>query len=191
MGRTSRRASTSPPRRPLVGVYRNMSEAREAMVSLEQAGLNGGRLTIAGEQAESAVARRPAAADSRFLGYIASSIRRGALAGAAVGAGIGLAFGIFLSLRSGDQFWEPELWAPAVAGLFPGAIIGALLGFRLNVAMSPAWSRTFAEVRPGAACVALEVSSDDEEASAAAVLRETHPQEVLVGAGDGEVRRVC
>lgn len=178
-------------RRPVVGVYRSATDARHAMVALEQAGINGGRLEVVGRQGEAGAAPPPAAADRKLMGHVAAPIRRGALVGAAVGAAVGLAFGVAISVQAGDALWEPQLWAPPLAGIFPGAVIGALMAFRLSVAMSPAWSRTFAEVEPGRACVAVGVTSAEEEESAAELLSGTDPEKVLVGTSSGEVRRIC
>ena len=159
----------------MVGVYRSTGEAREAMVMLEQAGINGGRLEVVGRQAATGAVPPPDAAGA-VVGYVSSVVWRGA----AVGAGLGLVFGLFQSLQAGDGWWEPELWAPILVAIFPGAAIGGLIAFRFNVAMSPAWTQTFAEIPAGTTCVALEVKSDQEQAEAAERLRETVPERVLV-----------
>src|SRR5688572_5923721 len=100
-----------------------MAAARDAIRSLERAGVEGHDITLLGKADAAALSQPNITRDERLISYVGRSARLGAIIGALVGAAVGFGVGalLFTWLSGG-------MWSMVGGGAFLGAGLGVLLG---------------------------------------------------------------
>jgi hypothetical protein len=161
--------SPTPGRPPvgahnLVATYAEVEQAREAIVSLERAGVEAGDISLLGEGVQSTAGpvtnQDQRKADLAATGKVGKRAGSGLVMGAVVGAVLG-ALGGYLAHELADIGRNPVvvMLGAAIAAAAFGAFAGAFYGGATGLPVSEAWADTFEDVRGGQTAVA--VHSDD------------------------------
>lgn len=157
-----------------------MDSARDAIESLERAGVAGSRISLLGKQAaEAAEVRDTAQRDEATIEHG----MRATIGGAAAGTGIGAAAGF---LAGAAVFGIPGIgpavgagiWALTLGGAAAGGGVGFTAGAMANMKQSQAWELTFQEVGDGLVVVGTHSHDRGEYESAVHTLQDAGPEKM-------------
>lgn len=135
----------------IVAAVDSLRSARALIEALEQARIDGAKISLLGAQPTD----DPAEAAPGSLDDPSGEVGKGAAAGAAAGAGAGVLAGISVGVPGLGPVIAGGLWA-----LFGAAIGGSVGGFG-SMGVSKAWEQSFETVKAGN--FAVGVHSDDQE----------------------------
>ena len=161
-----------------VATFPDMESAREVIAALEQAGIEGGDISLLGRAAQEAAADPNT--QSRDAGP-AKDVTTAAVTGAAVGTGAGAIAGLVGgALAFGIPGVGPVLgsaiWASVLGGAGVGSAIGGLVGGTAATQDSPDWETTYNEsVRSGRVLVGVHSDSRETVDRAAEILNAKQP----------------
>jgi outer membrane lipoprotein SlyB len=169
----------------LAARFASMEDARHAIQELENAGIDGDDIELAGAGTERA--RRPKSPtmeDRRAGRYVAPRVAVGTVVGGVGGAVVGAAAGLAIWL--GFSMSAALIFLCALAGAFIGSVVGTYIRFERTVGFSQSWSLTFAaDDGAGPLWVTVHVTAADRVDLARRVLEGAHPLELRSnGAGD-------
>jgi hypothetical protein len=151
----------------LIGKFADASLARDAIVKLERAGIDGSKLSyLALERPDTAHDVTPEI-DGAELGKIGNSTAKGAALGSVGGAALVVATALIPGI---GPVAAAGLIGAALGGGAAGGVVGGIWGGFSHMAASPAWDSTFVAIREGFALVGVHSDSREEIAKAAAVL---------------------
>jgi hypothetical protein len=162
----------------VTGCYPDMERARDAVETLERAGVAASSISLLGPGAEEAVEQPDTAQrDERML----DKGMKATLGGAAAGSGIGGALGF---LAGAAAFGIPGVgpaigagvWAATIGGAAAGGGVGFTAGAMTQLKQSEAWELTLQDVQAGRVVVGVHTDDEDEHDKAAEALRGTDPQ---------------
>lgn len=140
----------------LLARFDDRTRAREAMLALESAGIDGADIGLIGPNATRAARRarrrRPDAADSQITRWVAGrslgmSVRIGL-----IGAAAGLVVGLVIGAITGSWVFAPVV--AVIVGVF-AAVVGAMVGAERSAGLNDTWELTFHEGPRDSVWVAL------------------------------------
>lgn len=158
----------------LVVRHDDAAAARDRIVALSRAGIDGGAIELLG-RVEVVTAGR--AADRQVDLGSTRAIAGRAVRGAALGAVPGAGFGV-LVLALATTVTTPVLAAGAVGGAAFGVSVGALVGLLTVPTMAGSWERTFAPLVPGGVLVGIRIDGPRSRRRANRVLAGCRPGDV-------------
>lgn len=161
--------------------FPDMEAARQAIETLERAGVPGSHISLLGPAAEEAAdeVTDTSQADAR----LGEKAVRATLGGAATGAGVGGAVGF---LAGAVAFGIPGvgptvgagIWASTLGGAAAGGGVGFTAGAMAKMKQSQAWELTLQEVDEGYVVVGAHTDDADEFDDAIAALQRREPRKL-------------
>ena len=140
-----------------IATFDTSEEAREAILDLERAGLDGSQLSfLALDSSEQSLEERASELDEEQISFVARGTAKGGSLGSVGGAAIGGA--IMLIPGIGTVVGAGVLGA-ALGGGFFGGVLGGIWGGFNRMGASAAWEETFHHIESGMALVG--VHTDD------------------------------
>lgn len=154
----------------LVATFREVKRARDAILALERAGIEGSNVTLeSGERDRPPVETTDTRGQDRQLaGDVGKRVAVAALLGTVAGALLGLALGLLVFSGSG-------VWASAIGGGIAGGAVGGVIGGVSGLGTSGAWQRAYAEVREDSVVVAVRHTDPGIVDAAERTLRQHEP----------------
>jgi enoyl-CoA hydratase/carnithine racemase len=163
--------------------FPSMDAARDAIESLENAGIDGDDIELLGEPVDNTrPAPNPKIVDKRVARHLVPRILTGGLTGAAVGAGFGLVLALVLAVVADSLGGGGFVFAITLVGIGLGAVVGALINFERRVGLSDSWPLTFDDTPAGVVWLAVYTADRHAVNRAADRLAEHHPLELRKGA---------
>jgi hypothetical protein len=154
-----------------------MTDARAAIEALENKGIDGSDIVLAGRVAHEASApgdEEPT--DERMTRHVGSRVITGAVIGGSIGAAVGAALGLLVTVVSSVD--ASVIFGSVLAGLLIGAIAGTFVSFERGVGHSESWELTFHDPASGAVWVTIATDEPEMIGTATEVLHSLHPMEV-------------
>ena len=183
MTSTSQHVQRSTTRRgepAVVARYADLATARRAVETLENKGVDGDDIVLAGWRARAA--RRSghvSAADRELVRYVARKAVLGIAVGAVVGVIVGALAGAVIAWAwSGSGFpgWGVLIGAGALAIAALGSRVGAMVDVERHAGFSDAWGLTLQDVPDGSVWILLF----DDSSTARVAIETTAPEEFEV-----------
>jgi hypothetical protein len=172
---TGDRRHHEPP--PLAARFHDMGGARQAIETLQRAGVDGDDIELLGMPAQAARAQgEREVVDERAGHYIGRKLGLGLALGALVGAALGAVIGVVLLAGDGVAGGAVLVAVFALLGAALGGTVGALLNVERSVGLSEAWPLTFEDVPRGPVWVGVRGRGADNRARR--VLIDLHPEEI-------------
>lgn len=155
----------------VVGSFPSMEGAREAMTSIGRAGLEAGKVSLQGQQANEAESDTDTAERDRgAVDEVGKRAGLGVVAGGVVGGAVGL-------MAGAAAFGAPDL-AAAAAGAAAGAAVAGVTSGVASIDLSDDWELTYDSGGEGAAVVMIRADSEEEAGKAAELLHAAHADNV-------------
>jgi len=153
----------------VVVAFDDSKDAREAVLALERAGIDGAKLSYLGIEpsAEQTTDERTAELDHEELSFVARGTAKGGslgtLGGAALGGAIMLIPGIGPVVGAG-------VLGAALGGGFFGGVVGGIWGGFNRMGASQAWDEVFHDIEEGLVLVGVHTDDPDEARRACTVV---------------------
>ncbi|MCU1457494.1 MAG: hypothetical protein JWL73_1586 [Actinomycetia bacterium] len=132
----------------LVARFADLGRAREAMLRLESAGVDGDAIALIGRPAEEAHRQDQRDADPRTMQFLSRRLVVGVVAGALIGAVAGAVVGGIVVAFS-DAGVALVMVATIVVGALAGATVGALVSVERSTGFSESYILTFQDASAG------------------------------------------
>ena len=157
-----------------------MTQARAALESLENAGVDGDDLELVGPSADAArTPDDPKLPDRRAARHIGGRLAFGIVFGAIAGALLGLVVGVIAVAITNEDTREVALtFAFVIVGIGLGATTGGFISFERSVGTSEAWPLTFEDAPEGPVWVAVYSHRRQTTERAERELARRHPVEL-------------
>jgi hypothetical protein len=140
----------------VVSVFESPTKAREAIVALERAGVDGSKISyLALDRPDAEHPIADAEVDAGELRQIGRSTAKGIALGCVVGAVFAIAF-MLISGVAPEEGWASV--GVALGGAAAGGIVGGIWGAFSNMAEGPAWDGTFVALTDGVAIVGVHTN---------------------------------
>jgi hypothetical protein len=151
-----------------IATFDTSEEAREAILALERAGLDGSQLSFLGlDSSEQSLDERSSELDHQQTSFVARGTAKGgslgSLGGAALGGAIMLIPGIGPIVGAG-------VLGAALGGGFFGGVLGGIWGGFNRMGASAAWEETFHHIQNGMALVGVHTDDSDQLQQACSML---------------------
>jgi hypothetical protein len=157
----------------LAARFRDMTDARAAIEALENQGVDGSDIVLAGRVAhEASTPGDEEPTDERIIRHVGSRV----VAGAAIGAAVGAVLGVLVTVASSVD--SSVVFGSVLAGLLIGGIAGTFVSFERGVGHSESWELTFHDPASGAVWVTIATDEPETIGTATEVLHSLHPMEV-------------
>lgn len=167
--------------------FPDMVAAREAIGSLEQAGVAGSAISLLGPSAEAAAnADDTTRQDEAMLQEGMKATLGGAVAGTGLGAAAGFMAGLVaFGIPGVGPAIGAGVWALTIGGAVAGGGVGFTAGAMAKMKQSQAWELTLGDVGEGWVVVGLHTDAQQEFDRGVAVLQEHAPARLRRFDADG------
>ena len=155
-----------------VAIFDTAEAAREALLSLERAGIDGSQLSFLGvDSDEQSLDERSAELDRQQTSFVARGTAKGGSLGSVGGAAVG---GAIMLIPGIGPIVGAGVLGAALGGGFFGGVLGGIWGGFNRMGASAAWEETFHHIERGMALVGVHTDDRDELQRACALLPAEH-----------------
>ena len=153
----------------VVIAFDDSKAAREALLSLERANIDGSKLSYLGIEpsADQTTDERTAELDSAELSYVGRGTAKGGSIGTVGGAAIG---GALMLIPGIGTVVGAGVLGAALGGGFFGGVLGGIWGGFNRMGASQAWDEVFHDIEEGLVLVGVHTDDPDEMRRACGVL---------------------
>lgn len=149
----------------VVAAYGNVGHARMVIEALENAGIDGGDISLLGAQPAHGGDNVSPASDDGPMSRIAGRTMAGAAIGGVIGVGAGL-------VALGGMIAP---FPAALSGAVVGAGTGGAISAAMNIGIARAWRDTFSRIRPGNVAVGVHTESPSIVERASSIMESYAP----------------
>jgi hypothetical protein len=172
-----------------VAAYEDAASAREAILSVERAGIDASKLAfLAIDSSEQTIEERTSELDHQEVSFVARGTAKGGSLGTVGGAAVG---GALMLIPGVGPLVGAGVLGAALGGGFFGGVIGGIWGGFNRMGESAAWDETFHDIERGLALVGVHTDDRDEFERACRALKgdrvrffDREGRALATGAGD-------